>query len=89
MVNEEGISSIWMSRDLDIISNSEFRYAICPIAIILVWNSGACGSFTSESLTAPLRFSRAISILPRLIIISGERAVGDAVRIRRFKVYRH
>ena len=41
-------AKIWMSRDLKVFPNSEYVYAISPIAIALFWGKGGLGIANSE-----------------------------------------
>ena len=41
-------AKVWMSRDLRIYSNSEYVYAIPPIALAVFWDKGGRGNPTSH-----------------------------------------
>ena len=50
-ISENARNRVWTSRELGVYSNSEFVYAICPIAIALVWGKGGRRIVDSESLS--------------------------------------
>ena len=57
-ISENARNQIWMCPELSVFSNSEYAYAIFPIAIALFWEK-AEAKFVSQDLCLwPLQFSR-------------------------------
>ena len=67
-----------MSKDLERYSNSEYVYAIFPIAIALFWGKGGRGIANSKPLSMIFAIlTHCLNTTAVVIILSGRRADGS------------